>query len=322
MDLIYTNADKVDQGVLAAYTLDLVYGEGAGDNNFEITLGKNEPLLDSGALIYIDGTEYGGMVDALRSGSNSDTRVSLGRTWHGILDSKVIEPDAGEDYFTVSGDANTILAQLVARLGLGDLFTVPASSSGITVEAYSFERYVKAYAGIRAMLSGYNAKPRIRWIGTMVELTAEPIMDYTDRPVDGDEAVVTVERHDKKVNHLICLGQGDLADRTVLHLYADQFGRIGTTKYFTGLEERTEIYDNANAKNLKELREEGTERFEELRSVDSVDVIVNEDSGLEYDIGDIIGGTDTTTGNTAQAVVTQKVVKIENGAISIDYSTK
>ena len=50
-------------------------------------------------------------------------------------------------------------------------------------------------------------------------------------------------------------------------------------------------------------------------------VTVYEGSGLEYDVGDIIGGTDTTTGNTASATVAQKIVKINNGAVSIEYKT-
>lgn len=322
MDLIYTNAERVDQGVLSAYTLDLVYGVDVNDNNFEIILGKSEPMLESKALIYIEGTEYGGIVDGMRSSSNTESRVSLGRTWHGILDSKIIEPDAGKDYFIVSGDANDVLALLITRLGLGDLFGVPSVSSGIIIEEYQFPRYAKGYEAIRVMLSKYGAKPRIRWANGRVEISAELVIDYTDRPVDGDDAVVTVEHHDGKVNHLICLGKGDLAARMVLHLYVDQFGRIGETKYFTGLDEITETYDNGNAKDLDELREEGIERFEELRGIDSVVASVQEGSELEYDVGDVISGTDTTTGNTAQATVTQKIVQIQNGAIRIDYSTK
>ena len=322
MDLIYTNAERVDHGVLSAYTLDLVYGVDVNDNNFELTLGKSEPMLETGALIYIEGSEYGGIVDGLRSSSNTETRTSLGRTWHGILDSKILSPDAGADHLVVTGDANAILAQLIRRMGLGDLFTVPDVDSGISIEEYQFARYVKGYEGIRAMLTAHGAKPRIRWAGVRVELSAEPIIDYADRPVDGDEADVTVERHDGKVNHLICLGAGELAKRTVLHLYVDQFGLIGETQYYTGLYEITEVYDNANAKDLEELRTEGTERFEELRAIDVVNVTVYEGSELEYDVGDIIRGLDTSTGNTAQAVVTQKIVKIQNGAVSIDYSTK
>ena len=44
MDLIYTNANRVDQGVLSAYSFDLSFGE--KENDFEMTLGADEPVLE------------------------------------------------------------------------------------------------------------------------------------------------------------------------------------------------------------------------------------------------------------------------------------
>ena len=45
------------------------------------------------------------------------------------------------------------------------------------------------------------------------------------------------------VNHLICLGSGELRNRTVVHLYVDGNGNISQTQTFTGLEERAEVLD-------------------------------------------------------------------------------
>lgn len=321
MDLIYTNAQRVDLGILLTYALDLSFGIDEAENDFELTLGKTEPLLEDGSVIYMDGTEYGGIVGGMRSNSTDQTRVHLGRTWHGILNGKVISPDPGADYLIVSGDANEVLGQMIARMGLGGLFKARSSRSGISINGYQFARYVKGYNGLRAMLASASAKLKMEWSGTALELYAEPIVDFTDRPVDGDEAILTVERFGAKVNHLICLGTGDLAARTVVHLYVDQFGRIGDAQHYTGLDEVAEVYDFANAANEDELRTNGITRLEELRNKDKVTVTAYEDSGLEYDIGDIIGGTDTTTGNTAKATVAQKIVKIKNGAVSINYRT-
>lgn len=321
MDLIYTNAKRVDLGVLLAHSLDLSFGTDENENDFEITLGKNEPVLDDGAIIYIDGTEYGGMVGGMRSSSTDEVRTHIGRTWHGILNDKVIEPDPGADYLIVEGEANEVMGALIERLGLGELFKARSASSGINIRKYQFARYVRGYDGFRAMLSSASAKLKMSWSGTALELYAEPVVDYTDQPVDGDEAALTVERYGSKVNHLICLGSGNLADRMVLHLYVDQFARIGSTQYYTGLEEIAEIYDYPNAASIDELRDFGTKQLKALRDNDKVELTAYEGSGLEYDIGDIIGGTDTTTGNTASAVVTQKIVKINNGVVSINYKT-
>ena len=321
MDLIYTNAKRVDLGALLAHSLDLSFGTDENENDFELTLGKSEPILEDGALIYIEGTEYGGMVGGMRSSSTDEVRTHMGRTWHGIINDKVICPDPGADYLVVDGEANALIGEMIARLGLGGLFKARTASSGIYIKRYQFARYVRGYDGLRAMLSSVSAKLKMAWSGTSMELYAEPLVDYTDRPVDGDEAALTVERYGSKVNHLVCLGSGNLADRMVLHLYVDQFGRIGSTQYYFGIEEIAEIYDYSSAASLEELREYGIKQLEALRNNDKVELTAYEGSGLEYDIGDIIGGTDTTTGNTASAVVTQKIVTIKNGVVSINYKT-
>lgn len=316
MDLIYTNANHIDQGVLSAYNFDLSYG--ADENDFELTIGKKETLLEYGAIVYIEGTEYGGIVSAMKTTSNADSVTFMGRTWHGILNSKIIEPDAGENYLIVSGDANEVIAFMLARLGLSELFVASERASGINIPAYQFHRYCKGYDGLKDMLADNGAKLRIVWNDRVVRLSAEPISDYTESPVDDDEAVLSVEQHNSKVNHLVCLGSGNLAEREVIHLYLDQFGKIGDTQYYTGLSEIADTYDNSNA---EDLRTEGVKRFMELLDIDSSEITMNEGADVAFDIGDIVGSTDITTGVSVSATVTQKIVKINNGFINIEYKT-
>lgn len=319
MDLIYTNANRVDLGVLTAYAFDLSFG--AEENDFEMTLGANEPRLEFGAYAYIEGTEYGGIVDAVKVSTNGESVTYMGRTWHGMLNSKVIQPDAGADYLTVSGDANTILSMLIERLGLSGLFYASAEASEITVKKYKFNRYCKGYEGICAMLAKNGAKLKIAWEGRAVHLWAEPIQDHTEAPVDGDVATLTVEQHGKKINHLICLGRGNLAQREVIHLYINQFGNVADAPYYTGTDEICDTYENSNAASTEELREEGIEQLEELRDIDTAEISLPEDSAFVYDIGDIVGATEIQTQISVAAAVTQKIVKIDNGAVSIDYKT-
>lgn len=321
MDLIFTNAKKVDQGTLLAYSLDLSFGEDINENDFELTIGETETMLEDNSVIYIEGTEYGGIVDGMKSNTDSKTITHIGRTWHGILNSKVIQPDNGSDHLIVSGDANVVLAFLIVRLGLSGLFVAAESLSGVNIAGYQFSRYCMGYDGIRAMLAANGAKLKIRWKNRSVVLSAEPIADYTDFPVDGDVAPLTVERHGNKVNHLICLGRGELAEREILHLYVDQFGRIGDHQAFSGLEEVMEVFDYSNAESSEELRKGGIERMKELRDNDKIEVSINEGNDVTYDICDIIAAIDTKTNNTANATVIQKIVKINNGTISIEYKT-
>ena len=319
MDLIYTNGKRVDQGVLSAYAFDLSFGK--DENDFELTLGAEEPVLEFGAFSYIEGTEYGGIVDSRKTSTNGETIIYKGRTWHGIMNNKIVQPDTGKDYLVVSGDANEILAMLIDRLGLVGLFVVDDAASGITISKYQFNRYCKGYDGIKAMLAANGAKLKILWENCAVHLSAEPIVDYTDSPVDGDLATLTVEQHRQSVNHLICLGRGELAAREVIHLYVDQFGRIGNVQYYTGLEEVADTYENSNAESSAELLSEGTKRLQELRDIDKAEISVNENETLFYDIGDIVGAKEIKSGVSVAATVVQKIVRINNGAVSTEYKT-
>ena len=319
MDLIYTNANMVDQGVLSAYAFDLSFG--AKENDFEMTLGATEPALEFGAIVYMEGTEYGGIVDTRKKSTDGETITYIGRTWHGMINSKVIQPDTGEDYLVVSGDANEVLATLIARLGLSGLFTADSTAAGINIKNHQFKRYCKGYDGIRDMLEDYNAKLIVAWKDRSVVLSAVPVVDYTQEPIDGDVATLTVEQHGNKVNHLICLGRGELAEREVIHLYADAFGQIVTTPYFTGLAEYAEVYDYSSVESSEELRKSGIKEFKSIRSVDSADIAALEKHTFAYDIGDIVGAVDIDSGMSVSEKVTQKIVKIKNGAVSTDYQT-
>lgn len=316
MDLIFTNSEREDQGVLSTHSFDLSYG--ASENDFELTIGANEPTLETGACIFIEGTEYGGMIGGIKVSTYGETITYKGRTWHGIMNSKVIEPENGEDYFTVSGDANEVLSFLIARMGLSKLFVATENPSGLNISDYKFHRYCKGYDGVADMLADNGGKLKIAWKERAVHLSAEPIADYTESPVDGDIATLTVEQNKDKVNHLICLGKGDLAEREVIHLYVDQFGRIGDVQYYTGLDEIADTYDNSNS---DDLRSDGIKHFTELRNIDRAEISLSETEGLTYDIGDIVGAKEYKSGVSVSAAVTQKIVKINNGVVSTEYKT-
>lgn len=316
MDLIYTNSERVDQGVLSAYAFDLSYG--ASENDFAMVIGMAEAMLDYGAFIYMEGTEYGGIVDAKKVTTNSESITYMGRTWHGVLNSKVIQPDPGENYFTVSGDANEIIDLLITRMGLSELFAAKKEAAGIVIGKYQFHRYCKGYDGMADMFSQNGAKLKMAWKNQTVELSAVPIVDYSKNPIDGDTTTLTVEQHGKKVNHLVCLGKGELSEREVIHLYVDQNGNIGDTQYYIGIDEVTDKYENSNT---EDLRSDGVKRFKELLDNDKAEITLPENNVLAYDIGDIVEASDVQTGVSATASVTQKIVRINNGAISTEYKT-
>ena len=86
MDLIYTNSAREDIGVLLDYELDLAFG--ADENNFECRIASASHCCEAGSLLYMEGTEYGGIVDSIQSDTEAQEITYIGRTWHGILNSK------------------------------------------------------------------------------------------------------------------------------------------------------------------------------------------------------------------------------------------
>lgn len=319
MDLIYTDSKGIDIGVLSAYAFDMSFG--ASENDFELILASSDVSLEDGAFIYIENTEYGGINDGIKATTDGDTVTYKGRTWHGILNSKVISPNSGEDYYKVSGEANEVLRSLISRLGLEELFAVGETDSGINIKKYQFVRYCKGYDGIRDMLASFGAKLHIEWNNRKVNLSALPVSDYTNTPIDTDSATLSVEKYSKKVNHLICLGKGESAQREVIHLYADTFGKIGYTQCFTGIDEYVDTYEYTSAESSDELLQYGIKRLKELRDSDKADILLKENANTIYDIGDTVGAVEYRTGIEAAATVTQKIIKINNGAVSIEYKT-
>ena len=317
MDLIYMNALREDVGVLRDYKLDLAYGE--DENDFELQIPSSAHCCGKGFFLYIDGTEHGGIVDEIASDTDAAEVTYTGRTWHGLLNSKIIEPDVGQDYLVLSGEANTVIGALIARLGLGDLFAASDEDSGLTISNYKMNRYIPAYEGIRKMLKTEKGKLRFVFKGGKVILSTHPRGDYTqDGNLDSDLVDLKVKRHYNPVNHLICLGRGELAAREVIHLYVDADGNVSKTQTFTGLDERTDVYENSNAESLENLENGGIDRLKELALADKVEAALDEDSD-QYEIQDIVGATDNIIGLTVAAEITKKIVTIENGQITISY---
>lgn len=318
MDLIYANSRGEDIGVIHDYDLDLAFG--TDENDFELSVSRDDHCCKAGYYIYIEGTEYGGVIDAITSDTAAEDVIYSGRTWHGILNSKILCPDAGENYLTVSGDANTIIATLLTRLGLTTLFRGASAPAGVAINNYQFERYVAGYDGIRAMLKNAKAKLLVTCKGNFTELSAAPIVDYTQDGLDSDQLTLKVKKTTNKVNHLICLGSGELANRTVVHLYADASGNISQTQTSTGTAEYTAVYDYSNAEDTAELIKGGTERLKELLQQDDLTVDVNEVDD-PYDVGDIVGASDDVSGLTIAVPVTKKIIRVQNGIISVDLET-
>ena len=147
---------------------------------------------------------------------------------------------------------------------------------------------------------------------------AVPIVDYSDSIEFSSDlrANYQMQQQGDGVNHLICLGKGELKNRTVRDLYIDQDGNVSRTQYYFGIDEIAEIYDSGGSE-VKDLIQNGTERLKELANKDVFEISV--DPEIEIAIGDIVGGRDYLSGMTMKAPVWSKIIKYAAGQIEIEY---
>lgn len=316
MDLIYMNEERKDLGVLHDFSLDLAFG--TDENDFECKVAENNHCCRGGYFLYIEGTEYGGIIDKVKVDTEQQEITYKGRTWHGILESKILEPDTGEDYLRVSGEANAILASMIERLGLGALFRASAADSEVNVN-YRMNRYIGGYNGIRKMLKASGAKLHISFEKGMVELSAVPLVDYSqNEQFDKDQIDFVITQNNSPVNHVICLGKGELAEREVIHVYADESGNISETQVFTGLKEVAVTYDYSNAESTDDLRQGGIDIIKEAWNSNEVSMDFDSNDTV-YDIGDIVGARERITEIEVAADITKKIVTISGKSTTIQY---
>lgn len=311
------NSDMVDIGVLQDFEMDLAFG--ANENNFECRVPSSLHCCGAGYYLYIEGTEYGGTVDSIEVVSETQEVIYYGRTWHGILESKIIIPDSGSAYLTVTGDAHSILSTIISRLGLSSLFAVDKSSSGVNVSNYQFDRYTDGYTGIVKMLDSVGLRLQIEYRDEKVVLsTAKKYNHATDEEFDPESINMQLKKKIRTVNHLVCLGSGELENRTVIHLYADENGNVSEIQTQFGLQEYAAVYDYSSVESEEELVKQGTERLKSLWQTDEM-VIKLDDVSDYYHVGDMVGATDSATGLSATATIRKKIVTIKDGLISISY---
>ena len=298
-----------------------------GNNDMEIKVprGSWRPEMNLSKVIYIPGTEYGGIVRILKTDTTLDYIALGGRTWRGKLEKKIIVPPAGQDYKKVSGELNQVLAGLIEGQ-FGTYFVVSQDDTGVAVNNYQFERYCTTLFGVEKMLKSVGHRLQIKYVQMekgapgYVELGAVPIKDYSDEIELSQDSRLNFTFEDNRdgINHLVCLGKGELQDRQVIDLYVQKNGSIGTTPYYTGIDENAEVYEDTSSE-AAELQEKGVEKLRELMNKTTFNMDV-ESLGIEVAIGDIVGGRDYLTGMYAKKPIKKKVYTIQGGESSIEYS--
>ena len=298
--------------------------------------------MQTGARFAVLGTEWGGFIGKDVTDTAEDTYELGGMTYRGYLKQKIISPKSGQDYYVASGDVRTIIYNLLNGDGSTgssspsflNVIGVQSSLTGKSVSNYQFNRYTNMYDGITKMLAsvGYKMEIKNELVSEMDAYGTKtiikpiiyivPIEDYSNSIVlsQNNKYNFNLSRAYDGVNHLICLGQGELKDRTVIHLFANKAGTISNTQSIFGAGELISVYDFSSVESVDQLRTEGTEHFLELMSKEEFSMSILSDD-FEANIGDYIGGKDYLTGYFIKQPITKKIMNIaSDGTWSVEYS--
>lgn len=316
--LTLADATRADVGELPFISFDHAHGD--DENTFTLSAYDADVSAEAGWLVYIDGTDIGGIIDDVSvSLDASDARIVTykGRTFTGILGNLVVQPSSGQDYYTVSGEANTVLGQIITHLGAGGIFSASGAASGLTV-SFTFPRYCDAYTGLRKLAESAGGILHHAYDHSTKRVVLSMVARPTLPEISNEEATITLASR-RPYNHVIVGGIGELKDRVIVHRYADAAGNISATQTFTGSEERAYFYD-LNTAEQAEAEAAAEQWLAEAQGSDTTTVEVTGEE-LEFDVGDHVTVSDPETGTAAEVVIGKKIVRIDDGIATARYVT-
>lgn len=320
MEMILLDNDLKEIGPISL-DIDFEVGDISALNDFELT---TQSSMDAYA-IYIPDTEWGGIIEYDEGTTDSESLTLKGWTWRGLLSQEIIEPPTGSDYKIVSGELNAIIRDILSEV-LGGFFTVPDVDTGKSITSHQFRLYTTVLEGLMDMLSGCGYRLKIyakkTEAGGSVQVFCEAVPAVTiEGQYDEDTGLgLRFVRSQMGINHLVCMGTGQLQDRQRVDLYVQEDGSIGKTQYYTGFLERTSYYDYGNAESLEDLEESGKKRLKELAGYKKLEITDMEGQSLE--IGDIVIGRHRTMGITVEKPVIKKILTIQGGKEIIENQVK
>ncbi len=318
-DVILADNKLTPSASVSQVTLD--WACGADENDFELTIeDPDAPDIARGWYFWFDGSDVGGRIIDRRvtvSGGVSST-TWIGQSWTGMLAAKILQPDANQDYLTVSGKLPDIVANLLKRIGLDSVFTVDSVDTS-TLSNWMFQnpRYVDAYTGLRALLASCGRRLDFKASDNKILLQIVPGQTIANT-IDSDLVDFKAETQHRVTNHLIGLGSQELKDRLTTHWYADLNGNVSQTQTLFGVDEVCEIYDYTSA-DAPTLNTETQKRLQEEQTGGKVDVTLADAVGDGLRVDDKVVAADHSSGLSVTATVTKKIVKIDSGIMTSTF---
>lgn len=318
-DVILADGKLTPHASVSQVTLD--WACGTDENDFELTIDDVlAPNISQGWYFWLDGSDVGGRIVDRRVSvaGGMSTTTWIGQSWTGMLAAKILQPDANQDYLTVSGKLPDILKNILKRIGLDTVFTVDSSDASI-LSNWMFQnpRYVDAYTGLRILLASCGRRLDFKASGNKILLGIVPVQTVANT-IDSDLVDFKAETNRRAVNHLIGLGSQELKNRLVVNYFADATGVVSQTQTLVGADEVCATYDYSNA-DLSTLQSETKKHLQELQTGGSVEVTLSDEVGDGLRVDDKIVAADQSSGVNVTAVVTKRIVKIDSGILTSTF---
>lgn len=325
-ELIVADRNGVEIGfVRENIELDLDIGK---TNDFEIRIDMNvwerEKFWYENRL-YVNGTEYGGIIQDLEVITKTNEIVFRGDTWRGMLTRKVVEPPSGQNNLILNGELNQVIRGLVENRYEG-LIVVDNVDSGIEVKNWSVDRYVTLYDALIKLVTAYNHRLQIAYQRSdgsapgAVHVEAVPVRDWSGELEYSQDQRLHFDIRDCRtgINHLVCAGTGQNEERIVIHLYVQKDGSISEKQYYKGLQEKAAVYEFTSADRAS-LLDYGTKQLQSLQNYKKLNLSI---SNADLELGDIVGGRERITGTILNKPVIQKILKVSKKRATINYEIK
>lgn len=260
MDLIYAK-NGVELGVIKKSSFDCDLNDG---NDFSL-IGSYEnynpyliTLIDH--YIYLENTEYGGLITNRKINKQSKTVELKGLTFRGYLETKIVIVPDNQDYYVVDGDLKTVVKQLFEDCHMPNDWLVDKVEN-INVN-YQFNRYCTLKKALDDLCSKYSLKMHFYYKnGVHFSLTRNKTKNITISSEDMDNIKISVSQKKDYPTGMIALGKGELKDREVryLMLVGDEVKEVNKDFLYDGINIIT--YENSSSDNLLE---DAKKKFSEL----------------------------------------------------------
>lgn len=245
-EIYYADHNRIDIGVLETYEIDI---DLAKDKDFRII--SPEPVIPISGYWYIQGTEYGGIVDTFKTSSDDKEIEYRGRTFRGILNSHHVDVEGMEQTIPSQSIAHVnqegatseggseidatiteCLRELIS--GFGDLFVVDEPDTNEAVNVLVPDYTVLAGTTVYDAMVGlcrsidftfvleYRSDHKIHVVPILIQ-------DYTDylKGSKYDGLGFQTEITTNVVNHLISTARNEETGELYrIHFFTDENGGI------------------------------------------------------------------------------------------------